>query len=48
MYQTDVEAILNKWKRDFADLFPEHYNSFDDIHLIVVKNRLHKIEEVSI
>ena len=44
---TDAEAILNKGKRDFAELFSEQSNSFDDNHLIFVKNRLHEIEEVS-
>ena len=40
---TDAEAILNKWERDFAELFSEQSNSFDDNHLIFVKNRLHEI-----
>ena len=44
---TDAEAILNKWKHDFSDLFSEHSNLFDDKDLIFVKNRLHEIEEVS-
>ena len=44
---TDAEATLNKWERDFAELFSEQSNSFDDNHLIFVKNRLHEIEEMS-
>ena len=44
---TDAEAILNKWKRDYANRFSEHSNSFDNNHLIFVKNRLHEIEDIS-